>query len=41
MPTATASTCARHLWTRLRLSSPVTHREPGTVTRPSKVTAAL
>ena len=41
IPTATASEAARSSCTRRRLSSPVTQREPGTVTRPSSVTAAL
>ena len=35
IPTATASTEARSSWTRRRDSSPVTHRRPGTATRPS------
>jgi hypothetical protein len=40
-PAATASTWARSSCTARRLSSPVTQRSPGTVTRPSSVTAAL
>ena len=39
-PTATASEAARSCTSR-RLSSPETQRSPGTVTRPSSVTAAL
>src|SRR6187431_1925860 len=41
MPTATASETARSWCTRLRLSSPVTQRDSGTTTRPSRVTADL
>jgi hypothetical protein len=40
IPTATASTCARSSWTRLREAGPEIHRLlPGTVTRPSRVCA--
>ena len=41
IPTATASDAARSSCTRRRDSSPETQRRPGTVTRPSSVTAAL
>src|SRR5581483_5111208 len=41
MPTATASAAARSSCTSRRDASPVTHRSPGTVTRPSSVVATL
>src|SRR5262249_26313336 len=39
--TATASDCARMPCTSRRESAPVTHRVPGTRTRPSRLTATL
>ena len=41
IPTATASDAARNWCTSRRDASPETQREPGLVTRPSSVTAAL